>query len=91
MLDDVEPAAVVCDAERAEIARAAAARAGGIPVVSRTSSELAAGGGPAPRCPLETDLAAVIYTSGSTGEPKGVTLTHRNLPSSSARSSTTSR
>ena len=28
---------------------------------------------------LEVDLGAVIYTSGSTGEPKGVTLSHRNM------------
>lgn len=28
---------------------------------------------------LEDGLAAIIYTSGTTGNPKGVTLTHRNL------------
>ena len=27
------------------------------------------------------DLASIIYTSGTTGDPKGVTLTHRNLAS----------
>ena len=27
----------------------------------------------------DSDLAAIIYTSGSTGNPKGVTLTHRNI------------
>ncbi|HHJ13952.1 MAG TPA: AMP-dependent synthetase [Gammaproteobacteria bacterium] len=27
------------------------------------------------------DLAAIIYTSGTTGQPKGVTLSHRNLAS----------
>lgn len=28
---------------------------------------------------VDLDLAAIIYTSGSTGNPKGVTLTHRNM------------
>ncbi len=28
---------------------------------------------------IDLDLAAIIYTSGSTGDPKGVTLTHRNM------------
>ena len=28
---------------------------------------------------LDVDLASIIYTSGTTGEPKGVTLTHRNM------------
>jgi len=29
--------------------------------------------------PIDADLAAIIYTSGSTGDPKGVTMTHRNM------------
>jgi acyl-CoA synthetase (AMP-forming)/AMP-acid ligase II len=57
---------------------AAAATAGQIPVVADLASfgesdELAL------RAPLDIDLAAVIYTSGSTGEPKGVTVTQRNM------------
>ena len=33
---------------------------------------------PDPRT-IDLDLAAIIYTSGSTGDPKGVTLSHRNM------------
>jgi long-chain acyl-CoA synthetase len=28
---------------------------------------------------IDNDLASIIYTSGSTGNPKGVTMTHRNM------------
>ena len=32
---------------------------------------------------IDDDLAAIIYTSGSTGEPKGVTMSHRNMVAAS--------
>ncbi len=78
VLADSGAAAVVCDTERADLVREATAISGAIPVVS--VSEAAGGGraGDLPR-PLSVDLAAVIYTSGSTGDPKGVTLTQRNM------------
>ncbi len=78
VLADTEPALIVCDRERAEVVCDAAARAGGVPVVS-DPRELAGGSGQVPAPPLATDLAALLYTSGSTGGPKGVMLTHGNL------------
>jgi long-chain acyl-CoA synthetase len=77
VLTNAGAAVVICDHKRAETARAATRAAGGTPVVTDVR-ELAAEGRP-PSPPLDADLAAVIYTSGSTGNPKGVTLTHRNM------------
>jgi long-chain acyl-CoA synthetase len=78
VLSDSGAAAVLCDDERAEMARAAAVKAGGIPVVTDIEA-LTRADGKAPPRPVSVDLAAVIYTSGSTGDPKGVTLTHANM------------
>jgi long-chain acyl-CoA synthetase len=77
ILNDSGARALICDADRAETARAAAADS---PVAA-----LAAGrepfehGGDPGLEPLSVDLGALIYTSGSTGEPKGVAHAHANM------------
>ncbi len=71
-------ALVVCDEARAEIARAAGAASGGIPVYPDVE-ELSADGPAQPEEPGDGDLAALMHTSGSTGGPKGVMLTQHNL------------
>lgn len=78
LLEHVGAAAVICDSERASTVEAAAGAVGAVPVISDLDSFGGADelGLPAP---LDIDLAAVIYTSGSTGEPKGVTITQRNM------------
>ena len=76
VLDDLSPAAVICDAESAEAVRAASDE--GTAVLADVG-ELATAEPVAERTMVGPDLAAVIYTSGSTGEPKGVTLTHGNM------------
>lgn len=77
VLADSGAAAVICDAERTELVRAATAISGAIPIVTELEEET--GGHDQRLRAVSVDLAAVIYTSGSTGDPKGVTLTHGNM------------
>ncbi len=74
-LADLGASAALCAEPLAATVRAAAGDA--VAVVSDLE-QMGAEGPTTPRA-LEIDLGAVIYTSGSTGEPKGVTLTHRNM------------
>jgi amino acid adenylation domain-containing protein len=69
---------LICDDERAGTANAAAGSSASAPLVVSDLWQLVADGRPLPPA-LDVDLAALIYTSGSTGDPKGVTLTHRNM------------
>ena len=69
-------AAVVHDEDLGELVLDACAR-GGVTPAKLTAADFAGDHAEAP--PTSVDLAAVIYTSGSTGDPKGVTLTHRNM------------
>ena len=73
-------AVAITDGPRRETVSAAAEIAGGTRVVTVDESFASAPGG-SPPVLTEVDLAGVIYTSGSTGDPKGVTLTHRNMTS----------
>jgi amino acid adenylation domain-containing protein len=78
VLSDSGAAAVICDAGRNEVAVAAVAQTGDIPIISDVEMSEPESREPGPE-PVSLDLAAVIYTSGSTGDPKGVTLTHANM------------
>jgi long-chain acyl-CoA synthetase len=78
VLANAEAAAVLCDAERAGVVEPAASGVGGIPVITDVD-QLAQTPAAERDDVVDVDLAAVIYTSGSTGDPKGVTLTHRNM------------
>ena len=95
MLADTQAAAVVCDPELLEKVAGVAEETGAGPAGTVASFERGASGGreagggepqagdgaePEPGGHiLDVDLASIIYTSGTTGEPKGVTLTHRNM------------
>lgn len=79
VLDDCDVAAVVCDEKQTPDVHAAAAHAHDRPIVGDVEAFAAEEGAPAPRPPIDLDLAGVIYTSGSTGTPKGVTVTHGNM------------
>ena len=77
ILDDSGAKALICDQERAETARDAAADS---PVTALAADrEPFEQEGPPPSPPLSIDLGCVIYTSGSTGEPKGVTHSQANM------------
>ena len=76
-LADLGASAVLCAEPLTATVRAAAADAVAVAGVSDLE-RMGAQEPPTPG-PLEIDLGAVIYTSGSTGEPKGVTLSHRNM------------
>ncbi len=78
VLSNSQAAAVLCDADRAEVVGTAVAETAEVPIVNEVEA-LAGSDGEAPTRPVSVDLAAVIYTSGSTGDPKGVTLTHANM------------
>ncbi len=70
-------AAVIHDEPLAGVVADACASANVAPAVLTAADLDGAARRTAP--PTSVDLAAVIYTSGSTGDPKGVTLTHRNM------------
>ncbi|MFN8546058.1 MAG: AMP-binding protein [Candidatus Binatia bacterium] len=78
---------LLCDAPRADVARAAARAtrvaawvcASDLPLAPRLLHRGARTPPRTPRSPRPETLAAIAYTSGSTGSPKGVMLTHGNL------------
>jgi len=78
VLDHAGVTAAICDEDRRPMVAAAAKRIGEVTVIADVSN-LESAKTPTLAEPLDVDIAAVIYTSGSTGDPKGVTVTHRNM------------
>lgn len=87
LLVHARAAALICDADRCETGRAAAASAG-VPLVvveatpplrPRLARRTAAARTARPRTPRPQDVAVLAYTSGTTGAPKGVMIPHANL------------
>jgi fatty-acyl-CoA synthase len=88
MLDDSGARILVAGPEKLDDARAAAATAGAVQLVSSVPTPgvtdldalaNASDGEPDPPVLSEDETALIVYTSGTTGRPKGARLTHRNL------------